>query len=119
MLTRKPPGPLLAAPRRWAAGIAMHPLVAGLKAKLAPEAQDSRRGLVVDPYLRVAGTRGTIFCLGDAAVTAAGLPPTAQVARQQGEYLAALFSRSALAPVDGAAPGADLVPLPPKARKFG
>jgi len=37
----------------------------------------------VDEHLRVVGSQGTIYCLGDAAVTgdtpAAALPPTAQV----------------------------------------
>ena len=112
----------------------MHPLVAALKAKLPAEVQDSRRGLIVDEFMRVRGTRGTIFCLGDAAVTgptpATALPPTAQVARQEGEYIAGLLSRSALAPVDAeaqgeggeggaAAEGADVVPLPADAKPFG
>lgn len=101
----------------------MHPLVAGLKAKLPPELQNSPRGLVVDEHLRVAGTRGTIFCFGDAAVAQtspqAALPPTAQVARQEGAYLAALLSRNALAPVAEPAPDADVVPLPADTKPFG
>jgi hypothetical protein len=53
----------------------------------------------VDGHLRAAGSRGTIFCVGDAASPAAGpLPPTAQVARQQGEFLARLLSRGLIAP---------------------
>ncbi|KAL4447854.1 hypothetical protein ABPG75_005073 [Micractinium tetrahymenae] len=83
----------------WAAGIAMHPLVAQLQA--ACRRADVSRGLLVDPHLRVLGSQGTIFCLGDAAVTGAApqaaLPPTAQVARQEGEYLAALLSQTKLA----------------------
>ena len=117
----------------------MHPLVAGLKAKLPADIQDSRRGLMVDEYMRVKGTQGTIFCLGDAAVTGAtpqtALPPTAQVARQQGEYLASLLSLNELAlmpatsawparsawpasPADGENGGGDLVPLPHGAKPF-
>ena len=46
-----------------------------------------RRGLLVDEHLRVVGTQGTIYCVGDAAVTGTtpqtALPPTAQV-RQPG-----------------------------------
>lgn len=56
----------------WATGIAMHPLVRGLKGTLQQqlaEVQNARTGLVVDSHLRVKGTQGTIFCLGDAAVT--------------------------------------------------
>ena len=109
----------------WATGIAMHPLVALLKDKLPEGLQASRRGLLVDSHLRVLGSQGTIFCLGDAAVTGAtpatALPPTAQVARQQGEYLAGLLSKHQLAAVEeGTVPaGSDLVPLPQEAKPFG
>ncbi|KAL4442460.1 hypothetical protein ABPG77_005044 [Micractinium sp. CCAP 211/92] len=108
----------------WATGIAMHPLVAKLQARLPAEIQTSRRGLLVDPHLRVLGSRGSIFCLGDAAVTGppplAALPPTAQVARQEGEYLAALLckNRLALREVPDPASDGDLVPLPPRAKPF-
>lgn len=54
-----------------------------LKDRLPADVQTSRRGLLVDEHLRVRGSRGTIYCLGDAAVTgdtpATALPPTAQV----------------------------------------
>ena len=107
----------------WATGIAMHPLVAALQAQLPAEVQGSRRGLLVDPHLRVLGSQGTIFCLGDAAVTGAtpqtALPPTAQVARQQGEYLAALFSHHRLGLQEQPEPATgDLVPLPAGAKPF-
>ena len=112
----------------WATGIAMHPLVALLKEKLPEGLQASRRGLLVDSHLRVLGSQGTIFCLGDAAVTGAtpatALPPTAQVARQQGEYLAGLLSKHQLALLPeaqrgaAAAAGQDLVPLPQEAKPF-
>ncbi|KAL4447850.1 hypothetical protein ABPG75_005069 [Micractinium tetrahymenae] len=111
----------------WATGIAMHPLVAQLQARLPAAVQTSRRGLLVDPHLRVLGSQGTIFCLGDAAVTGAApqaaLPPTAQVARQEGEYLAALLSKNRLAlredaDVDADPVGEELVPLPPRAKPF-
>ncbi len=67
-----------------------HLLVRGccLQARLPAEIQTSRRGLLVDPHLRVLGSRGSIFCLGDAAVTGpppmAALPPTAQVGQALG-----------------------------------
>lgn len=61
----------------------------------------THRGLLVDEHLRVVGTQGTIYCVGDAAVTGTTpqdtLPPTAQVAKQQGVYLANLLNRNKLA----------------------
>lgn len=56
----------------WATGVAMHPLVKGLKEQLQTQLEDvqnSRTGIVVDSHLRVKGTNGTIFALGDCAVT--------------------------------------------------
>jgi len=71
----------------WAAGISTRPLVRDLAASLGKDAgQDSRRGLVVDERLRVKGVEdGSVFAIGDCAVS--GLPPTAQVAAQQGKWL--------------------------------
>jgi len=57
-----------------------------------PPLQTNRRGLTVDGHLRVAGADG-IFALGDC--TATSYAPTAQVASQQGAYLAKLFNRLA------------------------
>ena len=62
-----------------------------------PEAQTARgRALLVDEHLVVRGSGGRIFALGDAATNAddpaSALPATAQVARQQGEYLAGLLN---------------------------
>lgn len=66
----------------------IHLQVALLKQRLPADVQTSRRGLLVDEHLRVRGSRGTIYCLGDAAVTsdspAAALPPTAQVGLDAG-----------------------------------
>ncbi|KAJ8613436.1 hypothetical protein CTAYLR_002317 [Chrysophaeum taylorii] len=59
------------------------------------DAQSRCRGrLAVDSHLRVLGTpRGEVFALGDcAAFPPSPLPATAQVAAQQGEYLARLFA---------------------------
>lgn len=57
-----------------------------------PSVQTNRRGLTVDGHLRVAGADG-VFALGDC--TATSYAPTAQVASQQGAYLAKLFNRMA------------------------
>ena len=57
-----------------------------------PSVQTNRRGLTVDGHLRVAGADG-VFALGDC--TATSYAPTAQVASQQGSYLAKLFNRMA------------------------
>jgi NADH dehydrogenase FAD-containing subunit len=52
--------------------------------------------VVVDDFLRPVGGDGSVFWIGDAAATSdrnsEQLPPTAQVARSQGEYIAGLFN---------------------------
>jgi len=75
----------------WVAGVGMRPFTKALCEKIGKEAgQTDRRGLVVDPCLRVKGTRsGEVFAIGDCAVS--GKPPTAQVAYQQGKYLGRMF----------------------------
>lgn len=45
----------------------MHPLVKHLAEKLPPGTQTHFRSAVTDEYLRVKGSGGTIFALGDAA----------------------------------------------------
>lgn len=57
-----------------------------------PSVQTNRRGLTVDGHLRVSGA-DDIFALGDC--TATSYAPTAQVASQQGAYLAKFFNRLA------------------------
>lgn len=57
-----------------------------------PETQQVRRGLAVDEWLRLDGSED-IYALGDA--TATRYAPTAQVAAQQGKYLARLFKQLA------------------------
>lgn len=67
----------------WAGGNAPVPLVASLGMPL-----DRRGRLVVDDHLRLPGKEGA-YALGDcAAVGEPPLPATAQVAQQQGKYLA-------------------------------
>lgn len=75
----------------WATGNALRPLVKDLMGKIPAQA-DSRRGLAVNEYLVVQGARD-IWAVGDCAV--AGYAPTAQVAAQEGNFLAKLFNNMA------------------------
>ncbi|KAI1500497.1 hypothetical protein F5X99DRAFT_236860 [Biscogniauxia marginata] len=75
----------------WATGNAIRPLVKDLMAHI-PAQRDSRRGLAVNEYLVVQGTKD-IWAVGDCAV--AGYAPTAQVASQEGAFLARLFNNMA------------------------
>jgi len=75
----------------WATGNAVRPIVKDLMSKI-PAQKDSRRGLAVNEYLVVQGTRD-IWAIGDCAV--AGYAPTAQVASQEGNFLARLFNNMA------------------------
>lgn len=75
----------------WATGNAVRPLVKDLMSKI-PAQKDSRRGLAVNEYLVVQGARD-IWAVGDCAV--AGYAPTAQVASQEGNFLARLFNNMA------------------------
>ncbi|KKA29086.1 hypothetical protein TD95_005235 [Thielaviopsis punctulata] len=75
----------------WATGNAIRPIVRDLIGKI-PAQKDSRRGLAVNEYLVVQGARD-IWAVGDCAV--AGYAPTAQVASQEGSFLARLFNNMA------------------------
>lgn len=75
----------------WATGNAVRPIIKDLMNKI-PAQKDSRRGLAVNEYLVVQGTRD-IWAVGDCAV--AGYAPTAQVASQEGNFLARLFNNMA------------------------
>lgn len=68
----------------WATGNAVRPVIKDLMNQLPAQAS-SRRGLLVDEHLRVKGADG-IFAVGDCAIT--NFAPTAQVASQEGSYLA-------------------------------
>lgn len=72
----------------WATGNATRPVVKDLMAQL-PAQKDERRGLKVNEYLVVKGTEN-IWAVGDCAI--ANYAPTAQVAAQEGAFLAALFN---------------------------
>ena len=82
----------------WAGGNAPVPFIATLQEPLTP-----RGRLRVDDHLRLPGRTG-VYALGDCAAVGAkafapgsdaepGLPATAQVAQQQGEYLAKMLDR--------------------------
>ncbi|KAI1268632.1 hypothetical protein F5Y18DRAFT_236796 [Xylariaceae sp. FL1019] len=75
----------------WATGNAVRPIVKDLMSQI-PAQKDSRRGLAVNEYLVVQGARD-IWAVGDCAV--AGYAPTAQVASQEGNFLARLFNNMA------------------------
>ncbi|KAL9095333.1 MAG: hypothetical protein Q9165_002204 [Trypethelium subeluteriae] len=75
----------------WATGNALRPVVRDLMAQI-PAQKDSRRGLVVNEYMVVKGTEN-IWAVGDCAV--ANYAPTAQVASQEGAFLARLFNQMA------------------------
>lgn len=79
----------------WAGGIARRPIVEAIARQIDPygKIQNSRQGLVVDPYMRIKGVADkSVFAIGDCAVC--GCAPTAQVAYQQGKYLGRLFRDS-------------------------
>jgi NADH dehydrogenase FAD-containing subunit len=95
----------------WAAGNGPIPLTLQIIEALGGEQaewQNVGRGrIAIDPWMRAVGGNGRIFSLGDcscivntaatasdsAAGNDASLPATAQVAAQQGEYLAKLFNK--------------------------
>lgn len=85
----------------WAAGNGPLPITLQLINALGEEgsqaeAQSIARGrLAVDAWLRVLGGDGKIFAYGDCScITTGQLPATAQVASQQGEFLARLCSQN-------------------------
>ena len=82
----------------WAAGNGPIPLTLGLIDDLGPEQaaqQGEARGrLAIDPWMRVIGSEGRILSFGDCSfITTGPLPATAQVASQQGEFLAKMLNK--------------------------
>ena len=85
----------------WAAGNGPLPLTLDLIGKLGQDQakfQDVARGrIATDPWLRAEGSAGSIISFGDCSCIIDGpsgpLPATAQVASQQGEYLAYLMNK--------------------------
>ncbi|KDQ16664.1 hypothetical protein BOTBODRAFT_30582 [Botryobasidium botryosum FD-172 SS1] len=75
----------------WAAGNVGRKITRDLMAKL-PADQNNRRGISVDDHLQMKGASG-VFAIGDC--TATSYAPTAQVASQQGTYLARVLQQLA------------------------
>lgn len=73
----------------WATGNAKRPIITNLSSKIN-EQNDTKKGLLVDDRLLVDGTNN-IWALGDCTFTK--YAPTAQVAFQQGEFLAQHFQK--------------------------
>ncbi|KAK8850435.1 hypothetical protein IAR55_004353 [Kwoniella newhampshirensis] len=73
----------------WATGNTSRRITRDLMNKL-PQVQTQRRGLLVDDYLSMLGADG-VYALGDC--TATSYAPTAQVASQEGIYLASVFHK--------------------------
>ncbi|AMD21742.1 HFL114Wp [Eremothecium sinecaudum] len=74
----------------WATGNAPRDVSNSLMNKL--EEQNSRRGLLINNKLQLLGAEDSIFAIGDCTFYP-GLFPTAQVAHQEGEYLAHVFKK--------------------------
>ena len=86
----------------WAGGNGPVPITLDLIKKLGKEQQDlqpvARGRLAVDPWMRVIGSKGDIFAVGDCTCFSCHdkskiLPATAQVASQQADYLAMVLSK--------------------------
>ncbi|WWD08360.1 hypothetical protein V865_006472 [Kwoniella europaea PYCC6329] len=73
----------------WATGNTSRQITRDLMNKLSA-VQTQRRGLLVDDYLSLLGGEG-VYAIGDC--TATSYAPTAQVASQQGIYLAGIFQK--------------------------
>jgi len=72
----------------WCGGIKKSPLTNNILSALKIE---NSKGIPVNSYLQVENVKN-VWALGDCA--SSGLPPTAQVAYQQGEYLARQFNNN-------------------------
>ena len=87
----------------WAAGNGPLPITTQIVEALGQDGSLTRGRIAVDPFLRAIGAEGVgaegVYALGDcAAVVANDLPATAQVAAQQGEYLARNMEEGEAAP---------------------
>ncbi|KAL0564592.1 NADH:ubiquinone oxidoreductase [Marasmius crinis-equi] len=77
----------------WAGGNKGRKITQDLMAQF-PSVQTNRRGITVDDHLRMVGVpSSSIFAIGDC--TSTSYAPTAQVASQQGAYLARVFTQIA------------------------
>jgi len=79
----------------WAAGTGPREITKRLieKVPTQQEMASQSKKLAVDPWLRVYDTNGTILAMGDCTKMDPPLPQTAQVAAQQGAFLARLLNR--------------------------
>ena len=88
----------------WAGGIGSLPITLDIINGLGDQQKDcqgiAKGKIVVDPYLRAIGAHdSSVFAIGDCAcVKSSCLPSNAQVASQEGEYLAHLLASSDLEP---------------------
>lgn len=95
----------------WSAGNSSRPLVRDLVQRFEPQRPYSVKNpvvakIAVDPFLRVIGARDAL-AIGDCSVmTGRRLPATAQVAGQQGAYVARLLNRGYRVGLGGVGPGA-------------
>lgn len=78
----------------WSAGLAPRNFTDSLEGVLPLHERNKR--IITDEYLRVKGHEGSIWAIGDAAINEKGvpMPQLAQVARQQGIYLAKILNGS-------------------------
>ncbi|KAJ2353882.1 NADH:ubiquinone oxidoreductase [Coemansia sp. RSA 2618] len=96
----------------WATGIKAQPVVNRIREQY-PDVQTNGRGLLVDEYLRVKGAKD-IWALGDCALS--GYAPLAQVASQQGKWLARRLN--ALSTANADAPDSDIFAKIEDSRSF-
>ncbi|SCU77428.1 LAME_0A01090g1_1 [Lachancea meyersii CBS 8951] len=74
----------------WATGNAPREVSKSLMSRM--ETQNSRRGLLINDKLQLLGAEDSIWAIGDCTFYP-GLFPTAQVAHQEGEYLASVLKK--------------------------
>lgn len=76
----------------WSAGLKPRSFTEALPEEIPRHPRNKR--ILVDEYMRVKGHEGSIWAIGDAAINETGvpLPQLAQVARQQGIYLAKVLN---------------------------
>ena len=80
----------------WCSGIKMNPVCEKVMDSLPEGSQPSRRALLADKAMRVKGSDGSIYGIGDCVtLEPKAYPATAQVAKQEGYYLAERFNKAA------------------------
>lgn len=79
----------------WATGLMPQPLTESLSIKKSKSGR-----IMVDDYLKPETVNNNVYCIGDCSELPLSLPPTAQVANQQGKYLAKKFNSLLTRPYD-------------------